>query len=46
MTECPKESKSQQGGKITLAIKAQEGELGNLGSFSNYGLLDFFFDLG
>lgn len=46
MTECPRESKSQSGGKIALAAKAQEGELGNLGPFPNYGILDLFCDFG
>lgn len=46
MTESPRESKAQRGGKITVAVKAQEGELGDLGPFANYGILDFFCDLG
>lgn len=46
MTEGPRESKSQRGGKIMLAVKAQERELSNLGSFPNYGILDLFCDLG
>lgn len=46
MTVCPRERKSQPGGKIALAAKAQEGELGNLGPFPNYGILDLFCDLG
>jgi len=44
--ECPRETKSQRGGKITFAVKAQEGELGNLCPFPNYGILDLLSDLG
>lgn len=46
MTACLRERKSQPGGKIALAAKAQEGESGILGLFPNYGILDLFCDLG